>query len=32
VFSRRELIEVLEERLILKIKDKDPIPVVKGIA
>ena len=28
---RRELIEVLEEWLILKIKDKDPIPVVKGI-
>ena len=28
---RKELIEVLEEWLILKLKDKDPIPVVKGI-
>ncbi len=28
---RRELVEVLEEWLILKIKDKDPIPVVKDI-
>lgn len=28
---RKELIEVLEEWLILKIKDRDPIPVIKGI-
>ena len=28
---RRELMEVLEEWLILKIKDDDPIPVIKGI-
>ncbi len=28
---RKELIEVLEEWLILKIKDKDPIPIVRGI-
>lgn len=28
---RKELIGVLEEWLILKLKDKDPIPVVKGI-
>jgi len=28
---RKELIEVLEEWLLLKIKDSDPIPVVKGI-
>ncbi|MEW5814817.1 MAG: type II toxin-antitoxin system HicB family antitoxin [Spirochaetota bacterium] len=28
---RKELIEVLEEWLIFKIKDKDPVPVVKGI-
>ena len=29
---RKELMGVLEEWLILKIKNKDPIPVVKGIA
>ncbi|OHB90068.1 MAG: hypothetical protein A3E19_06390 [Planctomycetes bacterium RIFCSPHIGHO2_12_FULL_52_36] len=28
---RKELVEVLEEWLILKLRDKDPIPVVKGI-
>ncbi len=28
---RKEIIEVLEEWLILKIKDKDTLPVVKGI-
>lgn len=28
---RKELIEVLEEWIILKIKDKDTVPVVKGI-
>ena len=28
---RKELIEVLEEWLILKIKDNDNVPVVKGI-
>lgn len=28
---RKELVEVLEEWLILKIKDKETIPVVKGI-
>jgi predicted RNase H-like HicB family nuclease len=28
---RKELIEVLEEWLVLKIKDRDPIPVIKGI-
>ncbi|HLA48764.1 MAG: hypothetical protein A2Z59_00210 [Nitrospinae bacterium RIFCSPLOWO2_02_39_17] len=28
---RKELVEVMEEWLILKIKDKDPIPIVKGI-
>ena len=28
---RKELMEVLEEWLLLKIRDKDPIPVVKGI-
>lgn len=27
---RRELIEVLEEWLILKLRDRDPIPEVKG--
>lgn len=27
---RKELIEVLEEWIILKIKDKEKIPVVKG--
>ena len=29
---RRELIEVLEEWLVLKIRDGDPIPVVDGIS
>lgn len=29
--SRRELMEVLEEWLLLKIHDNDPIPVVDGI-
>lgn len=29
---RRELVEVLEEWLVLKLRDKDPIPEVKGIA
>ena len=28
---RKELVEVLEEWLILKIRDRDPVPVVKGI-
>jgi len=28
---RKELIEVLEEWIVLKIKDKDNIPIVKGI-
>ncbi len=28
---RKELVEVLEEWLILKLRDKDPIPEVKGI-
>lgn len=28
---RKELIEVLEEWLILKIKDKEPVPVIEGI-
>ncbi|HHT9120831.1 MAG TPA: type II toxin-antitoxin system HicB family antitoxin [Candidatus Hypogeohydataceae bacterium YC41] len=28
---RKELVEVLEEWLIFKLRDKDPIPVVKGI-
>lgn len=28
---RKELIEVLEEWLILKIQDKDILPVIKGI-
>ncbi|HNR13685.1 MAG TPA: type II toxin-antitoxin system HicB family antitoxin [Thermodesulfobacteriota bacterium] len=28
---RKELVEVLEEWLILKLRDKDPIPKVKGI-
>ncbi len=28
---RKELVEVLEEWLILKLRDGDPIPVVKGI-
>lgn len=27
---RKELVEVLEEWLVLKLKDGDPIPVVKG--
>lgn len=29
---RRELVEVLEEWLILKIMDKDPVPVMKNIS
>ena len=29
---RRELVEVLEEWLILKIKNKDPVPVMKKIS
>lgn len=29
---RKELMEVLEEWLFLKIQDKDPIPVVNGIS
>jgi len=29
---RRELHEVLEEWLMLKIRDRDPIPVVGGVA
>lgn len=28
---RKELIEVLEEWLVLKIKDGDSVPVIKGI-
>jgi len=28
---RNELVQVLEEWLILKIRDKDPVPKVKGI-
>lgn len=28
---RKELMEVLEEWLVLKLRDGDPIPVVKGI-
>ena len=28
---RKELVEVLEEWLILKIQDKDPVPVIKNI-
>ncbi len=28
---RKELIEVLEEWLILKLRDKDPIPTVDGL-
>ena len=28
---RKELIEVLEEWLILKLKDNDPIPTVRGL-
>jgi predicted RNase H-like HicB family nuclease len=28
---RRELMEVLEEWLLLKIKDNEPIPTIKGI-
>lgn len=28
---RRELVEVLEEWLILKLRDRDPIPVLDGI-
>ncbi len=28
---RKEIMEVLEEWLILKIRDRDPIPVIKGI-
>lgn len=28
---RKEMVEVLEEWILLKIKDKDHIPVVKGI-
>ncbi len=28
---RKELVEVLEEWLILKIRDKEPIPRLKGI-
>jgi len=27
---RRELIEVLEEWLVLKIRDREPVPVIKG--
>ena len=27
---RKELMEVLEEWLVLKIRDKDPIPTVRG--
>ena len=29
---RRELLEVLEEWLILKIRDRDPIPELEGIS
>lgn len=28
---RKELVEVLEEWLILKLREGDPVPVVKGI-
>lgn len=28
---RKELIEVLEEWLILKLRDKDPIPTIDGL-
>jgi len=28
---RKELIEVLEEWLILKLRDKDPLPIIKNI-
>ncbi len=28
---RKELVEVLEEWLILKLRDGDPVPTVKGI-
>ena len=28
---RRELLDVLEERLVLKLRDKDPIPTVDGL-
>jgi len=28
---RKELAEVLDEWLVLKLRDKDPVPVVKGI-
>ena len=28
---RKEITEVLEEWLILKLRDRDPIPIVKGI-
>jgi predicted RNase H-like HicB family nuclease len=28
---RQELVEVLEEWLILKIRDRDPIPVIEGV-
>lgn len=28
---RKELIEVLEDWLLLKLRDRDPVPVVKGI-
>ena len=28
---RKELVEVLEEWLILKIRDKDPLPLINGI-
>ncbi len=28
---RKELVEVLEEWLVLKLRDEDPIPVVKGV-
>jgi predicted RNase H-like HicB family nuclease len=29
---RRELLEVLEEWLILKIRDRDPVPELEGIS
>ncbi len=28
---RRELIEVLEEWIVLKIRDREPVPVIKGV-
>jgi predicted RNase H-like HicB family nuclease len=28
---RKELVEVLEEWLILKFRDKDPLPIIKNI-